>query len=397
MGHLIVAVMTAMAATTAGALWWAMRWRALATTRQAPADPAPTPPPAAPRPLIEPGVADAAVRGLAEPMHGLLGLVDGLLGEAPASARQARILRQIAECRDALTARLGRLADHAAAGDPPSDAARLDPGLMLREAMAAAAPSARDANVGLAPVRPTPGLSTTAPADALARVLADMATTAIRMTPSGGAVWAAAHPATQGVRLTVSSPGPIDAASAAALLSPERLADDAPSLLAARRRARAFGAELRVSAGSDGLEMALDMPGGADERAAGLEGAVVLYVDDHAPSRLMMRCLLEALGARPHLAETAEHGLALARALAPDLIVTDIVMPGLDGLAFKALLDQEPLACRIPVIALTARGPATAQDQAAGFADWLVKPAEPARIAAALARLHAPRGVEAAA
>jgi len=50
----------------------------------------------------------------------------------------------------------------------------------------------------------------------------------------------------------------------------------------------------------------------------------------------------------------AETGMTLARAEHPDLILMDIQLPGMDGLAATALLKQDPATATIPVIALTA-------------------------------------------
>src|SRR5829696_2270321 len=86
-------------------------------------------------------------------------------------------------------------------------------------------------------------------------------------------------------------------------------------------------------------------------------------------------------------------GLAAARSALPDLIVADVMMPELDGLALGRALKGDPMTDAIPVVLLTAR--AAAQDQVAGLetgADaYLVKPFDPAVLEAQVAALLAQR------
>jgi AraC-like DNA-binding protein len=86
-------------------------------------------------------------------------------------------------------------------------------------------------------------------------------------------------------------------------------------------------------------------------------------------------------------------GLEAARATLPDLIVADVMMPELDGLALARALKGDAMTDAIPVVLLTAR--ATAEDQIAGFetgADaYVVKPFEPGVLEAHVASLLAQR------
>jgi two-component system cell cycle response regulator DivK len=72
----------------------------------------------------------------------------------------------------------------------------------------------------------------------------------------------------------------------------------------------------------------------------------------------------------------AESGLALARAELPDLILMDIQLPGMDGLAATALLKKDPATSSIPVIALTAMAMKQDEDnaRAAGCDAYVAKP-----------------------
>src|SRR5690606_3626384 len=86
-------------------------------------------------------------------------------------------------------------------------------------------------------------------------------------------------------------------------------------------------------------------------------------------------------------------GLERARAELPDLIVADVMMPELDGLALGRALKDDPMTDSIPVILLTAR--AAPADQVAGFetgADaYVLKPFDPGVLKAQVAALIAQR------
>ena len=86
--------------------------------------------------------------------------------------------------------------------------------------------------------------------------------------------------------------------------------------------------------------------------------------------------LLESAGHAVIRATNAEVGLTLARAEHPHLILMDIQLPGMDGLAATVLLKQDPATRAIPVIALTAlamKGD-EARIRAAGCDGYIAKP-----------------------
>ena len=82
--------------------------------------------------------------------------------------------------------------------------------------------------------------------------------------------------------------------------------------------------------------------------------AKILIIEDN-PANMKLACLLlNSAGHEVLRAVDAENGLTLARAEQPALILMDIQLPGMDGLAATALLKQDPVTAAIPVIALTA-------------------------------------------
>jgi DNA-binding response OmpR family regulator len=111
--------------------------------------------------------------------------------------------------------------------------------------------------------------------------------------------------------------------------------------------------------------------------------AHVLVIDDEAPIRLLCRVNLEAAGVEVSEAEDGKSGLAVAREERPDVILLDVMMPGMDGWqVFDELLQDEKTAS-IPVVFLTAR--AELRDQARGLelggVDYVTKPFNPLDLA----------------
>jgi DNA-binding response OmpR family regulator len=103
-------------------------------------------------------------------------------------------------------------------------------------------------------------------------------------------------------------------------------------------------------------------------------GPRVLVVEDEAPMRMALEDVLKAAGYRVLTAADGEAGLALALEEKPDLVLLDVMMPKLDGLALCAELRRQARAT--PVLMLTARG--QVEDRVAGLDtgadDYLVKP-----------------------
>lgn len=102
----------------------------------------------------------------------------------------------------------------------------------------------------------------------------------------------------------------------------------------------------------------------------------ILVVEDNAANMKLAVFLLQNAGYSVLSAPDAEIGLTLARQEHPDLILMDIQLPGMDGLAATALLKQDEATRAIPVIALTAlamKGDET-RIRAAGCAGYIAKP-----------------------
>lgn len=111
--------------------------------------------------------------------------------------------------------------------------------------------------------------------------------------------------------------------------------------------------------------------------------ATVLVVDD---SKIIRNLLATILGKehRVLLAEDGEAGLRMAQEHLPDLILLDVIMPGLDGYAVCARLKSDPRTEEIPVLFLS--GLSSSEDEAlaldAGAIDFITKPVRPVPVAA---------------
>jgi two-component system, cell cycle response regulator DivK len=106
------------------------------------------------------------------------------------------------------------------------------------------------------------------------------------------------------------------------------------------------------------------------------EGKRVLIVEDNARNLKLVRDLLQFKGFETVEAVTAEDGLRLARESAPDVVLMDIQLPDMDGVAALALLRAAAPATGLTIVALTAF--AMPGDEArllrCGFDGYIAKP-----------------------
>jgi two-component system, cell cycle response regulator DivK len=102
----------------------------------------------------------------------------------------------------------------------------------------------------------------------------------------------------------------------------------------------------------------------------------ILVIEDNPANMKLASLLLRNAGHEALCAVDAESGLTLARARQPDLILMDIQLPGMDGLAATALLKADPATARIPIIALTAMAMKEDREKtrAAGCNAYIAKP-----------------------
>src|SRR5437870_5810062 len=105
-------------------------------------------------------------------------------------------------------------------------------------------------------------------------------------------------------------------------------------------------------------------------------GELILVVEDNDKHLKLERDVLQFHGYRTLEATTAADGIALATEHVPDLVLMDIQLPDLDGIAALKRLRDNPSTSPIPVVALTAFAMASDEERllAAGFDGYIAKP-----------------------
>ncbi len=102
----------------------------------------------------------------------------------------------------------------------------------------------------------------------------------------------------------------------------------------------------------------------------------VLIIDDSPTERFYLTDVLRKQGYEVITAESGEQGIAVAKVEKPDLILMDVVMPGLNGFQATRQLSRNPETQSIPVIMCTTKGQETDRvwGLRQGAIDYLVKP-----------------------
>ena len=117
-------------------------------------------------------------------------------------------------------------------------------------------------------------------------------------------------------------------------------------------------------------------------------GAKVLVVDDSPNVRRLIRTALEGHGYAVSESEDGEQALASAQASPPDLVITDIYMPVMDGLSLVQAIRALPSLRFTPVLILTTEASEGMKERgrAAGATGWIVKPFEAEQLCRLVAR-----------
>ena len=140
--------------------------------------------------------------------------------------------------------------------------------------------------------------------------------------------------------------------------------------------ARAFVEEASRWLPGEGAEEAIFDAGPAAPVSPGRERPRVLLADDNADLRGYIARLLSERGYEITAVADGEAALAAAQAARPDIVVTDVMMPKLDGVGLLRALRADPLLRDLPVIMLSARAGEEAKVEGldAGADDYLTKP-----------------------
>lgn len=115
----------------------------------------------------------------------------------------------------------------------------------------------------------------------------------------------------------------------------------------------------------------------------------ILVVDDSPTERHVITDALIKAGYQVVVAESGEQGIAMAKSELPDLILMDVVMPGMNGYQATRTITREETTRHIPVIMCTSKGQETDKiwGMRQGAHDYVVKPVDQEALLAKIAAL----------
>jgi len=116
---------------------------------------------------------------------------------------------------------------------------------------------------------------------------------------------------------------------------------------------------------------------------------MILAVDDSVSIRQMVKLALNRGGYEVVSAEDGNDGLAKARATKADMVITDLNMPGMNGIALIKEIRKLPAYTGVPIIFLTTESDAALKAEAklAGATGWIVKPFQGEQLLAAVRKV----------
>ena len=170
----------------------------------------------------------------------------------------------------------------------------------------------------------------------------------------------------------------------------EKLVPDLARIAAAGHNLLAFAAHVLVPGELDSRTLDEDLTLAWSSAGSGQAHGVILVVDDDGSNRDMLERRLARLGYTVHQSEDGPGALAAVEAGGLDVILLDLLMPGMDGIEVLAALKASPRSRAVPVIMLSAMDSmeTIARCIQLGAEDYLPKPIEPvllrARIGASL-------------
>ena len=275
----------------------------------------------------------------------------------------------------------------------------VDAATLVREVMATVTPLAEVKRLSLTTSLPA-SLFLEADAGRLRQIVYNLLSNAIKFTPSEGSVSVSVTPDGEGIVLTVADTGPgIPEAdqerifAAFEQLTPGSAEGTGLGLALTRRLVQAHGGRIELaSEAGTGSTFSVHLPmqrpvirdAGSVEADDG-KGPLVLIIEDDAVAAELLRVQLRQAGYRAAVAVDGESGLKAAVTLAPEAILLDIVLPGVDGWDVLRALRGDPATRSIPVMVVTVVDDA-ALGMTLGAQDYFVKPVARETLLTALAR-----------
>ena len=117
----------------------------------------------------------------------------------------------------------------------------------------------------------------------------------------------------------------------------------------------------------------------------------ILAIDDSRTIREMLRMALGRAGFDVHLANDGQEGVEALAIVSPDLVITDINMPRLDGFGVIDAIRSGTCLNALPILVLTTESAQELKERArqAGATGWIVKPFDDAKLISAIRRIAA--------
>lgn len=115
----------------------------------------------------------------------------------------------------------------------------------------------------------------------------------------------------------------------------------------------------------------------------------ILAIDDSRTIREMLREALMTAGYEVHLAVDGQEGLEKLEQVSPDVVITDINMPRMDGFGFIKSVRGSGKYPALPILVLTTESASDLKEKArqAGATAWIVKPFDEAKLISAIRRV----------
>lgn len=122
-----------------------------------------------------------------------------------------------------------------------------------------------------------------------------------------------------------------------------------------------------------------------------MKKTIILTVDDSRTIRNMLLMTLNGAGYETLQAEDGVHGLEVLVDAEPDVIITDINMPRMDGFGFIENVRRSERHRAVPILVLTTESDAEKKNRAreAGATGWIIKPFDPEKLISAIQRVTA--------
>ncbi len=285
-------------------------------------------------------------------------------------------------------------------------------------------PAANAKDIVITSTVTTEALTITADPDRLRQIVWNLLSNAVKFTPKGGHVWVSADHRGSDVVIVVRDSGEgISGHALPLVFEPFHQADASTTrrhgglglgLAIVKQLITAQGGTVTAESGGEGKGATFTVriparsavpslawaarPAAVLETAAAsaagmtrLDGLKLLVVDDEADTLELMSRLLRDRGAEVHVAASAGEAIETFSSARPDVIVSDVGMPGMDGYALIRKIRSLSLerGGRTPAVALTAyaRTEDVQRAFAAGYQMHLAKPVDPAHLATVVANL----------